>query len=91
LYANRIIEKFPKSKQEITEIIPDKIQLKSTDISAYSLVENTNGSEEYCFSILNPENGLIDQNYLDEISEELSDDFNQLYNIHNNLINGKDF
>ncbi|MDD4730148.1 MAG: AAA family ATPase, partial [Dysgonamonadaceae bacterium] len=88
LYANRIVKKYPKSKSDIQEIISNQVQLDSKDISAYSLKEFSEEKDEYCSSILHPETGLIDQNYLDDISEELSDDFNELYNIHNNLING---
>lgn len=36
----------------------------------------------HCHSIMNKELGLIGQNFLDEISEELGDEFDKLYGLH---------
>ncbi len=88
LYSKMLRKKFPKSKSEIDAIISSEIQLDSDNITAYSLKESNEQNGQYSNSILNNETGLIDQNYLDDISEELSDDFNELYNIHSALIDG---
>jgi AAA ATPase domain len=61
-----------------TENIVDRhFWLLSDGFNAYSLGH----SENYCINIKDPETGLIDQNYLDTISEQLGLQYQQLFDI----------
>jgi predicted ATP-dependent endonuclease of OLD family len=51
--------------------------LDSSMFTAYSLGQ----SEAYCVNIKDAETGLIDQNYLDSISEQLGLQYQELYNL----------
>jgi predicted ATP-dependent endonuclease of OLD family len=51
--------------------------LDSSMFTAYSLGQN----EAYCVNIKDAETGLIDQNYLDSISEQLGLQYQELYNL----------
>lgn len=55
--------------------IPNAYWLDASFFNAYSL----GGSETYCSNIKDDETGLIDQNYLDLISEQLGLQYQQLY------------
>lgn len=57
--------------------IPRAFWLDASMFNAYSLGQNDN----YCVSIKDSETGLIDQNYLDAISEQLGFQYQTLYNI----------
>ncbi len=57
--------------------IPRAFWLDASMFNAYSLGQNSN----YCVSIKDSETGLIDQNYLDAISEQLGFQYQTLYNI----------
>ena len=57
--------------------IPREYWLNSTMFNAYSLGQ----SDAYCVNIKDPETGLIDQNYLDTISEQLGLQYQELYNL----------
>lgn len=76
LFANRVATKNPSASTEIEEILPRSTWLEPEAVNAYFL---RNGG---CESIIDPSTGLIDQNVLDEISEELGADFQELYHIH---------
>ncbi len=84
LFAGRVVEKNSNSVNEVDEIIENDIRLKQIDFAAYSLTGNVQDIAEgvYCENIVNQETGLINQNYLDTVSEILSGDFNKLYSIH---------
>jgi predicted ATPase len=56
----------------------EKINLTANQVQAYSL---SNQREKYCSSIINAETGLIGDNFLDNFTEELNNDFNTLYNL----------
>lgn len=81
LFANRVVEKNNSVSNEVDEIVKDKIRIDQSSFSAYSLTGNFE-SNLFCESIINKNTGLIDQNYLDAVSEKLSTDFNNLYSIH---------
>ncbi len=61
----------------ITANVPKEYWLDSTIFNAYSLGQ----SECYSVDIKNSETGLIDQNYLDTISEQLGMQQHELYNL----------
>lgn len=56
----------------------ERIYLDSDEIQVYALNEH---AETYCKSVIDSETGLIGENYLDTVTEELNDDFNVLYNL----------
>ncbi len=90
LYAKKVANMDNNVSKEIEEIIGSYAQLYIEDFRAYSLKNNTKtyieGDLPYCKSIVNENTGLISQNYLDEVSEELGDDFDVLYDIHAKLL-----
>jgi hypothetical protein len=57
----------------------ERINLLSTDVQVYSLAPH---SDNYCHSIIDIETGLIGENYLDSITEELNNDFDVLYSLN---------
>jgi predicted ATPase len=72
LFADKLITKMDSNNRQI----PNKeFSISSTNTEVYALV---NGVSQ---SIIEQETGLIDQNALDTISEELSQDFDKMYNI----------
>ncbi|MGB1205272.1 MAG: AAA family ATPase [Chitinophagales bacterium] len=83
LFANRVVTKNENAESEVSKIIEKDIRLKQNDFAAYSLTSTLNEAQEvYCEDILNKKTGLINQNYLDTVSELLGNDFNNLYSIH---------
>lgn len=76
LFANRVANANPLASAEIEEILPRSVWLDSAKVSAYFLRGGN------CDSIIDLSTGLIDQNVLDDISEELGADFQELYHIH---------
>ncbi len=76
LFASRVVKTNEAVKPEVNAVIDESMWLDSTKVQAYTLKGGN------CQSILNPETGLIGENYLDDISEELGDDFDQLYHLH---------
>jgi len=89
LYATKVA-KLNKSKQkEVNEIIPEFAQLNPNEFRAYSLKNKSktyiDDDLRYCEPIFDKETGMIAQNYLDDVSEELGDDFDRLYNIRTQL------
>jgi predicted ATPase len=75
LYADRVANLNPVAQDEISSVIAKEFWLKSESFYAYGLKDGE------CRSIVDPETGLIDQNFLDEISEELGWEFDQLYHL----------
>jgi predicted ATPase len=78
LFANYVSSNAEKSSHrgEIAEI-PRSYWLNSSYFNAYSLGQ----SEEYCINIKDIDTGLIAQNYLDLISEQLGSEYQDLYNL----------
>jgi predicted ATP-dependent endonuclease of OLD family len=83
LFATRVIDRNHNLENEVSEIIPMKYRIKADDFAAYSL---GNEGENYCKSIVNNTTQLIEQNYLDEVSEILGGNFNNLYALHANTL-----
>ena len=76
LFANYASNEL-SNESEIINIVPKAYWLDSSFFSAYSLGQ----SEDYCVNIKDSETGLIDENYLDTISEQLGMKHNELYNL----------
>ncbi len=66
-----------------TEQLPNagdaRINLLREQVQAYSLGR---ADGHFCASIIDPETGLIGDNYLDGVTEELNSDFSFLYHLH---------
>jgi ABC-type lipoprotein export system ATPase subunit len=73
LYATRVTKLNPNAYAEVAQTIPMACWLKADSFHAYALKDG------YCHSIVDRETGLIDQNFLDEISEVLGEEFDTLY------------
>ena len=82
LFATRVILKNPDLESEVAEVVPKKYRINADDFAAYSL--GNSREAVYCQSIISNPTQLIDQNYLDEVSEMLGGDFNTLYSLHSN-------
>lgn len=81
IFSKRITDKNPDANNEVNEIIGNQFWIDSDDFSAYNLGK-TDDNERHAQSIINEKTGLIQQNYLDEVSEKLGNDFQKLYSIH---------
>lgn len=85
LFAGLLIEKYgDKIKKYVDEIIPIDFQVNPMECSVYSLGEDINGGV-YCRSLIDEKTGMIDFNSLDQVSEELSEEFSALQNSWLNL------
>ncbi len=80
LLATRVVNKDKKVRGQVDQIIPESCRLDPEKCNVYFLKDGS------CKSIFNPKLGLIGQNHLDEISEELGADFNDLYHIYGELL-----
>lgn len=82
LFADRVITKNEESQGDVNKVIPKYCHLNADDFAAYAVGDSFIKRENYCVSIVNKETGMIDQSYLDVVSELLSQDFDKLYRIH---------
>ncbi len=77
LFAHYVAHELPESENEVLKSVQKDFWLDPKMFRAYSL-----GHEEaYCKNIKDSETGLIDQNYLDLISEQLGLQYHNLYNL----------
>jgi len=76
LFAYRVVAKNPMMREQVHAIVPQEAWLNPETVAVYFLAEGQ------CENIFDAELGLIDQNRLDEISEELGHDFERLYDFH---------
>lgn len=76
LFSTRVAEKNKDLIPEIEEIVPSVAWLQPSKTDVYFLKDG------YAETVFDDSVGLIDQNKLDEISEELGVDFQELYDIH---------
>jgi len=88
LFAKRVLEKKQESTNNVNEIIPAQYHLNPEGFSAYS-IGNSMFGDVYCENIFNPKTGLIQQSYLDTVSDMLSGDFNHLYDIYTQKYSAK--
>jgi predicted ATP-dependent endonuclease of OLD family len=77
LFAHYVAKEAPKHKNSILKSVQKDFWLDGNMFSAYAL-----GQEgAYCKNIKDPATGLIEQTYLDLISEQLGLQYHHLYNI----------
>lgn len=82
LFAYQVAEVLPEKANEIAQIIPKEQWLNPEDFAAYYVGEDEEGNIGGVRSIFNSKTGLIGENELDSISEELGDEFDALMNIY---------
>jgi predicted ATPase len=83
LFAKRVVDKNALVSKEVERVIAKNLWLNLEDFSAYSLGSYSDDENwNYCESIVDTQTQLIDQNYLDEVSDMLGSDFQALYAIH---------
>jgi hypothetical protein len=82
IFAYQVAQVLPERAEDIATIIPREQWLNPDDVAAYYVGEDENGVKGGIHSIFNKKTGLIGQNELDEISEELGDEFDSLMNIY---------
>ena len=72
IQAKNVVKQNPELAEEVSKIVPPQYQLDFDDIAVYFVADGT------VRSILNNENQLIDATALDDISNEISEDFGKL-------------
>ena len=84
LFSSRVVAKNPAAEKEIKEIVDKDCWLDPNEFSAYSLGNESfpEDNAKYCESIFDQEKGMLQQNYLDTVSEILGWEFSKLYSIH---------
>ena len=82
IFAFQVAQALPERADEIAQIIPREQWLNPDDVAAYYVGEDENGEKGGVHSIFNSKTGLIGQNELDEVSDELGDEFSALMNIY---------
>ena len=82
IFAYQVAQVLPERADEIAKIVPREQWLNPNDVAAYYVGEDENGVKGGTHSISNKKTGLIGQNELDEVSDELGDEFNALMNIY---------
>ncbi len=81
LFGQAVVDKNPLAEDAVNTIVEKECRIHSKDFGAYALSKQVEGNL-HCEPIFEEKTGLIDQNYLDVVSEEMSNDFNALYRIH---------
>ena len=69
--AGQVARAKPELKAEVAKLIPEQYWIKEGDFKAYAIEDGK------LKSILN-ESGFVEGNYLDQISETISDEFDRL-------------
>ncbi len=82
IFAFQVAQVLPERADEIAQIIPQEQWLNPDDVAAYYVGEDENGEKGGIHSIFNKKTGLIGENELDEVSDELGDEFNALMSIY---------
>lgn len=81
LFASRITNKNDALRKDVSKIIDRNYWIIQDQFSAYSLSYSGEGIK-YCENLVSEQTQLIKQNYLDTVSESLSNEFNALYQLH---------
>ncbi|WP_418543321.1 AAA family ATPase [Parabacteroides goldsteinii] len=79
LFASHVASKFPELKEAIQSRVKNISWINPSEFKAYALDQN---QKAYCKSIVDERTGMIAQNYLDSVSDELSSEFNQIYKLY---------
>jgi hypothetical protein len=75
IFAYKVAHEKPEKAAEVEKVIPKDSWLNPDDFAAYFVADGT------VRSIINPKTGLISENELDSVSDEIGDEFNQLVDI----------
>jgi predicted ATPase len=81
LFAYKVAQKHPEQADEIANIIPRESWLNPEEFAAYFVADGT------VRSIVNPKTGLISENELDGVSENIGDEFDALMEIYSEKAN----
>lgn len=81
LFAYKVAQKHPEQADEIAKIIPRESWMNPEEFAAYFVADGT------VRSIVNPETGLISENELDGVSEDIGDEFDVLMEIYSEKAN----
>lgn len=84
LLAGMIIKKFPDAKAEVEKLLPSEYTIDPDEICVYALKKDGE-NKTHCESIIST-NGLISANYLDSVSESISDEFRNLNRVYINQL-----
>lgn len=76
LFAHRVAQKHPNKVEEIQAIVPQVSWLNPNQFCAYYVGEGT------AKTIFNPKTGMISESILDEVSEIIGSDFDELMEIY---------
>lgn len=76
LFSYKVAQKHPEQADAIANIIPRESWLNPDEFAAYFVADGT------VRSIVNPKTGLISENELDGVSEDIGDEFNALMEIY---------
>ena len=85
LFASYVASTFPELKDIIQSKIKNISWINPSEFKAYALDKN---QKIYCKSIVDTKTGMISQNYLDSVSDELSSEFNQIYKLYISKLKG---
>ena len=77
LYAAKVADMLGNEKSKVNEIVDERLHLQEIDCAVYSLGKIVN-QKDYCVSVISKETGLIDYNFLDAVSMEIGDVFDNL-------------
>lgn len=72
---------FDEYKNEVDNILKKEYYVDSKDVAVYSIGEKEN-DKVYCRSLISKTTGLVSMNELDAVSENIGDDYDQLYSIY---------
>jgi energy-coupling factor transporter ATP-binding protein EcfA2 len=76
LFAHKIASEKPHNAADVAQVIPRNSWLNPNDFAAYYVADGT------VRSIINPKTGLISENELDDVSDLIGEEFNQLVDIY---------
>jgi predicted ATPase len=76
LFAHRVAQKHPDKIEDVKAIVPQNSWLKPENFNAYYVGEGT------AKTIFNPKTGMISESVLDETSEIIGSDFDELMEIY---------
>lgn len=76
LFADKIVDEIPDSIKEVTKIVNQNMFVKGSNFTCYFF---DNGEAQ---DIYNPKTKLINDNRLDDVSEEIASDFDALMDIY---------
>jgi predicted ATPase len=81
IFAYRVAHEKPEKAAEVEKVIPRASWLNPDEFAAYYVADGT------VRSIINPHTGLIAENELDSVSDEIGGEFNQLVDIYRSKTN----